>query len=154
MPIGVAGNPVYNDFTNPENPPVTQTHQVLAKLSDIRKASPESGFNGDFNLTLNHQLRSVGSEQFPPVQTAYFYQRTKNKADLKRNWHGVSIGRFGRKGNWSIFAATRSRSISMIYGPQIGFLSFRLRCHTSFAFGGKRIDDTLFGGFPNAGVFG
>ena len=32
MPIGTVGDPFYNYFRNPANSPVTQTHQVIAKL--------------------------------------------------------------------------------------------------------------------------
>ena len=81
MPIGTVGNPFYGDSTNPTNPPETQTNQVLAKLSEIQKSSSVSGFNGEFNLTTNQQVRDLGREQFFLWQSVYFYLR---KDEIKR----------------------------------------------------------------------
>ena len=64
MPIDTADNPFSNDFTIPENPPATQTNQVVAKLGGFREVSFEIDFDAEFNLTLNHQVRAAKIEQF------------------------------------------------------------------------------------------
>ena len=64
MPIGTVGNPFRNYFTNPASPPVTQTHQVLAKLRDIRKSSLEIDFNEKFNRTLNRLAQDMQIDEF------------------------------------------------------------------------------------------
>ena len=74
MPIGTVGNPLNIDFTNPENPPSTRARQVRANMREIHYAFPEGDFNGKFNLSVNHQFRYMGSEQFSG-RTVYFYQR-------------------------------------------------------------------------------
>ena len=64
MAIGSVDNPFFNDFTNPEDSPVAQTHQVLAKLRDIRKSSLEIDFNEKFNRTLNRLAQDMQIDEF------------------------------------------------------------------------------------------
>ena len=63
MPIGAVGNLFFNAFTNPADSPVTQTQQVLAKLSEIQKSTLESDFNGKFNIALNQRVGDMGIEE-------------------------------------------------------------------------------------------
>ena len=80
MPIGAVVNSFIENFANRANPPVTKTHQLLAKLREIQKASAQSDFNGEFNLDLNQHVRELKSAQFFKCETAYF---NKEKAKIE-----------------------------------------------------------------------
>ena len=86
LPIGTARNPNYSDFTHTKDDPVTQTHQVLAKLIELREASLESDFDGKFNIALNHRVRDMGSEESLLWQTVY---RCQEMGEIKRILNGM-----------------------------------------------------------------
>ena len=59
MPIAAVGGPNFCDFTNRNDPPATQTRQVLSNLMRIQRASLRSDFRGKFNLSLYRRVRDM-----------------------------------------------------------------------------------------------
>ena len=87
MPTAAVGNPNFCDFANRNDPPATQTHQAIAKLREIRKASLGIDFPGVSDITLNHRGRDMKSEEFFLGGKVYF---SREMAKIKR----VSDGKF------------------------------------------------------------
>ena len=64
----------------------------------MQKAFLERDFRGKVNSALIHRVRGMKCEGPFLRKTIYLYRRNyRNKADFKRQWHGVIIARFGRK---------------------------------------------------------
>ena len=71
-------NPFRNDVMNPTDSPFTQTHQAIAHVMDIQKASLEIDFNGKFEGTLNHLVQDLRIRQFFFRCDVDFYKRSPN----------------------------------------------------------------------------
>ena len=75
MHIGAADSPIFCDFTNPNDSPVTKTHQLLAKLREIRKASLRIDYRGKVNGALNQRVRDMRIEGFFVTATCLFLSK-------------------------------------------------------------------------------
>ena len=61
MPIGAAGSPHFEDFTNPKEAKITKTHHLLAIILQIRQESITAYFNGILNLRVNRRFAPIGN---------------------------------------------------------------------------------------------
>ena len=77
LPIWALGIPHFKDLRIRKIPPVTQTHDVLAKVREIRSASLESDPQGKLNLELRPCLRELETGEGGGGllrRAVYFYQ--------------------------------------------------------------------------------
>ena len=72
MPIGEIGNPLFGDFTNPPEAPVTKTHGLLSAIRKIRHASLNADFSNKMNMALTRMVRSNKSDGFFLEETVFF----------------------------------------------------------------------------------
>ena len=129
MPIGAADTRKFRDFANRTDSPVTQAHQLHAKIREreMQKSALEIDAGGKSNLTLIHRVRDLDSGEFFLWQAAFFYQKNDaNKDDFKRQGPDVDIWRFWRKG---AFVYYRANSIEVdLSNPMPPIMIFCVLC--------------------------
>ena len=72
MPIGTAGSPNFEDFTNPKEAQTPKTRHLLGIIRQIRQASQTADFNGKLNLRLNRRFTQSGNGESFLAQAAFF----------------------------------------------------------------------------------
>ena len=79
IPIGAIGNPHFEDFTNPEDSPTTQTHQLIDVLRKIRHASLKEDFSNKLNTTSHRRFRETKSEEFFLGRPVFFLSANRQE---------------------------------------------------------------------------